>query len=155
MTRPAQERPGERDIETGAEDAGYRSGSDANKGERLLLGTYVRMTFPTGVIEIRKCSDEELKTMLDEAREASKHLRKVGRVVGIVVAHRLQQMKEFLAYEELATWRRMNDFDRTAADDNHWASRPLPSTPQEYHASLRHEFQKLKDAISMPNEEFA
>ena len=27
------------------------------------------MTFPTGVVEIRKCSDEELKTMLDEARE--------------------------------------------------------------------------------------
>ena len=26
-------------IETGAEDAGYRSGSDAKKGERLLLGT--------------------------------------------------------------------------------------------------------------------
>ena len=27
------------DIETGAEDAGYRSGSDAKKGERFLLGT--------------------------------------------------------------------------------------------------------------------
>ena len=49
------------------------------------------MTFPTGVIEIRKCSDEELKTMLDEAREASKHSRKLGRV------------KEFLAYQKLAT----------------------------------------------------
>ena len=33
----AQERPGERDIRTGAEDAEYRSGSDAKKGERLLL----------------------------------------------------------------------------------------------------------------------
>ena len=27
------------------------------------------MTFPTGVIDIRQYSDEELKTMLDEARE--------------------------------------------------------------------------------------
>ena len=46
------------------------------------------MTFPTGVIEIRKCSNEELKAMLDEAREASKHSRKLGRVMGIVAAHR-------------------------------------------------------------------
>ena len=35
----AQERPGERDIRTGAEDAEYRNGSDAKKGERLLLRT--------------------------------------------------------------------------------------------------------------------
>ena len=47
------------------------------------------MTFPTGVVEIRKCSDEELKTMLDEARESSKHSRKLGRVMAIVAAHRL------------------------------------------------------------------
>ena len=35
----AQERPDERDIRAGAEDAEYRNGSDAKKGERLLLGT--------------------------------------------------------------------------------------------------------------------
>ena len=51
------------------------------------------MTFPTDVIDIRKCSDEELKTMLDEAREASKHSGKLGRVMGIVVAHRLKHMR--------------------------------------------------------------
>ena len=51
------------------------------------------MTFPAGAIEIRKCSDEELKTMLDEAREASKHLRRLSRVMGIVVAHRLKKMR--------------------------------------------------------------
>ena len=34
----AQERPDEkREIRTGAEDAEHRSGSDAKKGERLLL----------------------------------------------------------------------------------------------------------------------
>ena len=34
----AQERPDEkREIRTGAEDAEYRSGSDAKKGEMLLL----------------------------------------------------------------------------------------------------------------------
>ena len=110
------------------------------------------MTFPTGVIEIRKYSDEELKTMLDEAREASKHSRKLGRVVGIVAAHRLQQMKEFLAYEELATWRRMNGFDRIAADDNQWASRPLPLTPEQFTQSLWSEMNALKDTILMPRQ---
>ena len=69
------------------------------------------MTFPTGV-EIRIYSDEELTTMLDEAREASKHARKLDRVMGIVAAHRIKQMKEFLAYEEPAIWRRENGFDR-------------------------------------------
>ena len=57
------------------------------------------MTFQTGVIEIRKCSDEEPKTMLDEAREASKHLLKLGRVMGIVAAHLLQLMKDLLTFE--------------------------------------------------------
>ena len=108
------------------------------------------MTFPTGVIEIRKCSDEELKAMLDEARETSKHSRKLGRVLGIVAAHRLQQMKEFLAYEELATWRRMDGFDRIAADDNQRASLPLPLTPEQFTQSLWSEVNALKDEISMP-----
>ena len=61
------------------------------------------MTFPTGVIEIRKYSDEELKTMFDEAREASKYSRKLGRVMGIVAAHHLKKMREFLVHQELAT----------------------------------------------------
>ena len=114
------------------------------------------MTLPTGVIDIRKCSDKELKIMLDEAREASKHSRKLDRVMGIVAAHRLKKMKEFLAYQELATWRRMNGFDRVADGEESCfhGHRSLPPTPQEYHASLRHELQKLKNAISMPNEKF-
>ena len=61
------------------------------------------MTLPTGVIDIRKCSDEELKTTLDEAREASKHSRRLGKVMGIVAVHRLKNVKKFLAYQELAT----------------------------------------------------
>ena len=47
------------------------------------------MTFPTGVVEMRKYSDEELKAMLAESREASKHSRKLGRVMEIVADHRL------------------------------------------------------------------
>ena len=111
------------------------------------------MTFPTGVIEIRKCSDEELKTMLDEAREASKHLRKLGRVLGIVAAHRLQQIKEFLTFEKLVTWRKMNDFDRAAdGEDNRFhGPRSLPPTPETFAAVLWCEVNALKDAISMPS----
>ena len=51
----------------------------------------------------------------------------------------------------------MNGFDQVAADEENWfhGHRSLPPTSQEYHASLRHELQKLKDAVSMPNEKFA
>ena len=74
------------------------------------------MTFPTGV-EIRKCSDEKLKTILDEAGEASKHARQLGRVMGIVAARRLKHMREFIANEELAFWIRDNGFDRVVEDE--------------------------------------
>ena len=95
------------------------------------------MTFPTGV-EIRKYSDEELTTMLDEAKEASKHSRKLGRVMGTVAAHRLKHMREFLMYEELTIWRRINGFDRVAEDKKSCfhGHRSLPPTPEEYAASL-------------------
>ena len=50
------------------------------------------MTFPIG-IDISKYSDEELTTMLAEAGEASKHARKLGRVMGVVAAHRIKDVK--------------------------------------------------------------
>ena len=102
------------------------------------------MTFPTGV-DFRKYSDEELTTMLAEAGEASKHARKLGRVMGVVAAHRIKDVKEFLAYQQLATWRRANGFDRVEADH-----RSLPPTPEQYHAGLWVEVNALKAAISMP-----
>ena len=110
------------------------------------------MTFPTGVVEIRKCSDEELKTMLDDAREASKYSRKLGRVMGIVAARRLQQMKDLLTFEKLATWRRMNGFDRVADGEDNWfhGPRSLPPTPEEFTESLWCKVNELKSAISMP-----
>ena len=72
------------------------------------------MTFPTAV-DLKKYSDEELTTMLAEAGEASNHARKRGKVMGIVAAHRLEQMKEILLYNDLAIWRRENGFDRVEA----------------------------------------
>ena len=112
------------------------------------------MTFPTGVIDIRKYSDEELNTMLDGAREASKHLRKLGKIMGIVAAHRLKKIREFLAYQELATWRRMNGFGRVSEGekiclDGH---RLLPPTSGQHTASLRLDLKKLQYAILMPAE---
>ena len=88
------------------------------------------MTLPTGV-DFMKYSDEELTAMLAEAGEASKHARKRGRVMGIVAAHRLKQMRELLMYEELAIWRRENGFDRGEAVEKKWFGdhRSLPPTP--------------------------
>ena len=103
------------------------------------------MTFPTG-FDFRKYSDEELTTMLAEAGEASKHARKLGRVMGVVAAHRIKDVKEFLAYQQLATWRRENGFDRVEAV----VRRSLPPTPEQYYAGLWLEVNALKDAISMP-----
>ena len=111
------------------------------------------MTFPTGV-DFRKYSDEELTTMLAEAGEASKHARKLGRVMGIVAAHRLKQMREFLMYEELAIWRRENGFDQVAAVEKNWFGdhRSLPPTPEQYYAGLWLEVNALRDVISMPRQ---
>ena len=80
----------------------------------------------------------ELKATLDEAREASKHSRKLGRVMGIVEARRLQQIKDLLTFEKLSTWRRMNGFDRVADGEDNWfhGPRSLPPTPQEFTAIL-------------------
>ena len=93
--------------------------------------------------------------MLDEAREASKHSRKLGRVLGTVAAHRLKKMREFIAYQELATWGRMNGFDRVLEGEENWlhGHRSLPPTPEQHTASLRLDLKKLKHAISMPAED--
>ena len=111
------------------------------------------MTFPTGV-ETRKHSDEELTAMLDEAREASKYAHKLGRVMGIVAAHRLKQMREFLMYEELAIWRRENGFGRVVEGEEScfYVHRSLPPTPEQYYVSLWSEVDALKDAILMPRQ---
>ena len=61
-------------------------------------------------------------------------------------SHRIKDVKEFLAYQQLATWRRENGFDRVEAVDH----RSLPPTPEQYYAGLWLEVNALKDAISMP-----
>ena len=109
------------------------------------------MMFPTGV-ETRKYSDEELTAMLDEAKEASKYAHKLSRVMGIVAAHCIKQMREFLMHEELAIWRRENCFDR-AEESYFYVHRSLSPTPEQYYAGLWSEVNALKEAISMPAED--
>ena len=58
-------------------------------------------------------------------------------------------MKDLQAREKVATWRRRNGFDRIAAGDNQWASRPLPLTPEQFTQSLWSELNALRDAISI------
>ena len=111
------------------------------------------MTFPT-VVDFRKYSDEELTTMLAEAGEVSKHARKRDRVTRIGAAHRLKQMRELRMYEELATWRKENGFDRVEAVEKYWFGdhRSLPPTPEQYYAGLWLEVNALRDVISIPAE---
>ena len=45
-------------------------------------------------------------------------------VIETVATHRLKKIREFLAYQELATWRRMNGFDRVADGEDNWFHGP-------------------------------
>ena len=95
---------------------------------------------PTGMGEMRKYSDGELKEMLEESREASKHSRKMGRVMGIVVDHRLQQLQCFQAMQQLATWRRTHDYDR----DDSWMHGTLPFIASRIHCEFVVRFARVK-----------
>ena len=95
-------------------------------------------------------SKEEISAVLGESEQARKHRQKLARVTETVAAYRLREMKYFQAREQLGTWRRPYGYDRIAADDNQWASRPLPLTPGQFTQSLWSELNALRDAISMP-----
>ena len=61
-------------------------------------------------------------------------------------------MKDLLALEKLATWRRMNGFDRVADGEDNWfhGPRSLPPTPEEFTKSLWCKVNELKNTISIP-----
>ena len=57
-------------------------------------------------------------------------------VTKTVDAHPLEKMRELLAYEKLATFRRMNGFDRDVDRVDGWRS--LPPTPRiQYESTAR------------------
>ena len=99
-------------------------------------------------------SEKEILTVLVESEKDRNRRRMLAILTKTVEAHRLQKMRDLLAFEKLATWRRMNGFGRVADGEDNWAHgpRPLPPTPEEYTADLWSDLQELKDAISMPQQ---
>ena len=85
-------------------------------------------------------TQDEVVAVLFESEQEKERRRILSILTKTVDALCLKNMREFLAYQELATWRRMNGFDRVVEGEESCfhGHRSLPPTPQEYHASLRH-----------------
>ena len=94
--------------------------------------------------------EDEISAVLGESEQARKHRQKLAKVTETIAAYRLRVMKNIQRVEELATCRRAYGYDRVAADDNRWASRPLPLTPEQFTQSLWSELNASRDAVSMP-----
>ena len=111
-------------------------------------------TFLTNITE-KGYTQKEVFDILFESEQDRKRRRMQAIAIETVAAHRLKKIREFLAYQELATWRRINGFDRVVEGEKNWfhGHRLLTPTPEQYIASLRLELKKLKDAISMPTED--
>ena len=110
------------------------------------------MTFPNDGTCVTKMeySEKKISAVLAESRQARKHTQKLAKVTETVAAYRLKTMKNLQAVEKLATWRRTYGYDRIVADNNQWASRSLPLTPEQFTQSLWSKLNALRDAISMP-----
>ena len=109
------------------------------------------MTFPTDAVKMGY-SQDEIFAVLHKSEQNRKRRQVLAKVTETVAAYRLREMKDLQAREKLATWRRMNGFDRVADGEDNWFHGPcsLPPTPEEFAASLRSEVNALNDAISMP-----
>ena len=83
-------------------------------------------------------SEETIFAVLVESDQDRKRRRVLAIVTETIEAHRLQKMRDLLTFEKLATWRRMDGFDRVADGKDNWfhGSRSLPTTPEEYTADL-------------------
>ena len=86
-------------------------------------------TFLTDVMK-KGYSDEEVFAVLVESDQDRKRRRVLAKLTETVEAHRLQQIKDLLMFEKLATWKRMNGFDRVADGEDKWSHGPrsLPPT---------------------------
>ena len=111
-------------------------------------------TFLTDLMKKGYTQDEIFAVIFESERER-KRKRIQAIVIETVAAHRLKKINEFLAYQELATWRRMNGIDRVVEGEENWfhGHRSLPPTPEQHTASLRLDLKKLNDAIPMPAED--
>ena len=110
------------------------------------------MTFLTDMME-KGYTQEEVFAVLFESEKEKKRRQMLAIVSKTMDAHRLQKMRDLLTFEKLATFRRMNGFDRVMdGEDNWFHAHLLPPTPQEFCASLKSGLQTLMDAISMPRQ---
>ena len=101
----------------------------------------MKMSFLPDIVKKGWTEEEVFGICFESERERNRR-----RLQAIVCDHHLKDVKEFLAYQQLATWRRENGFDRVEAVDH----RSLPPTPEQYYTGLWLEVNALKDAISMP-----
>ena len=99
------------------------------------------MSFLPDIVKKGWTEEEVFGICFESERERNRR-----RLQAIVCDHHLKDVKEFLAYQQLATWNRENGFDRVEAVDH----RSLPPTSEQYYAGLWLEVNALKDAISMP-----
>ena len=101
----------------------------------------MKMSFLPDIVKKGWTEEEVFVICFESERERNRR-----RLQAIVCDHHLKDVKEFLAYQQLATWRRENGFDRVEAVDH----RSLPPTPEQYYAGLWLEVNALKYAISIP-----
>ena len=81
------------------------------------------MTFLTDVMK-KRYSEEEILAVLVESEQDRKSRRVLAKVTETVEAYQLKQTKDLLALEKLATWRRMDGFDRVADGEDSWFHGP-------------------------------
>ena len=78
-----------------------------------------KMTFLIDMME-KGYTQEEIFTILFESEQDRKRKRMQAIVTEIVDAHHLRKMKDLLAFKNLATFRRMNGFDRVVHGEDNW-----------------------------------
>ena len=76
-------------------------------------------TFLTDIITKGYTQSEVLAVVFESERE-KKRRRLQAIVTETVSAHRLEKMRELLAFEKLVTFRRMNGFDQVVEGEESW-----------------------------------
>ena len=86
----------------------------------------IKATFLTDMTK-KGYKQDEVLAVLFESEQDRKRRRMQAIVTETVNARRLRKMRDLLAFEKLATFRRMNSFDRYVGREYDWRS--LPPTP--------------------------
>ena len=84
------------------------------------------MTFLTDMMK-KEYTQEEIFAILFESEQDRKRRRMQAIVTETIDAHRLQKLRDLLAFKKLATWRRMNGSDRVVDGENNWFMAIVPS----------------------------